>query len=248
MTFLDLFSQQAAMYAEFRPEYPAELFAWLASLAPGRRIAWDCATGSGQAALGLSLEFERVVASDASARQLAHARSAPNVDYFQGAAEAIPLADGSLDLATAAQAAHWFNLERFYAEACRVLRPGGVLALWCYPLMRITPEIDRVVYTLYEQVCGPYWDERRKLVENCYTDLPFPFVALDPPGFEMHARWRLRDLVGYLASWSAAQAFERAHGYSPLREVEAELPAAWGDAQQVRPVRWPVCLRVAVVG
>jgi SAM-dependent methyltransferase len=245
MSFLDLFSQQAALYAEFRPEYPPELFAWLASTATGRRAAWDCATGSGQAALGLARQFEGVVASDASVKQLAHARQAANVRYFVGAAEAVPLASASLDLVTAAQAAHWFDLGRFYAEARRVLRPGGTLALWCYPLMRIEPQVDQVIDYLYEDVCGPYWNEQRRLVERCYADLPFPFQALTTPPFAMTVQWRLRDLAGYLLSWSAVQAFQRAKGYSPLREVEDALSSAWGDPQTRRAARWPVCLRVA---
>lgn len=247
MSFLDLFSQQAALYAEFRPEYPPELFAWLAALAGERRAAWDCATGSGQAAVGLAQWFERVYASDGSASQLAHTRPAANVCYFAGAAEAVPLPARSVNLVTSAQAAHWFDLGRFYSEARRLLRPGGVLAIWTYPLLEIDPAVDRVVYRLYEDICGPYWNPQRRLVERCYADLPFPFSTLEAPGFEICIDWRLRDLVGFLLSWSAVQAFQRARGYSPLREVEADLAAAWGDPEAERRARWPICVRATIM-
>jgi len=62
MTFKDHFSKQAADYAKFRPGYPQELFDYLGSIAPTRQLAWDCATGSGQAAVGLATVFDRAAA------------------------------------------------------------------------------------------------------------------------------------------------------------------------------------------
>ena len=77
--FADHFSRGAAAYAEFRPRYPRALFVWLAASAPGRSLAWDCATGTGQAAIGLADDFARVVATDASAAQVASAVRHPRV-------------------------------------------------------------------------------------------------------------------------------------------------------------------------
>jgi len=57
VTFRDQFSKQAALYSQCRPGYPAELFDYLASIAPGHSVAWDCATGSGQAAVPLARFF-----------------------------------------------------------------------------------------------------------------------------------------------------------------------------------------------
>src|SRR5260370_8111401 len=79
--FRDQFAQAAPAYATFRPRYPAALFGALAAHAPARHLAWDCATGSGQAAIGLAEHFEQVVATDASEAQLAAALPHPRVRY-----------------------------------------------------------------------------------------------------------------------------------------------------------------------
>ena len=66
MTSLDRFSTQAAAYARYRISYPAALYAWLLPQVPGRRRAWDCATGNGQVAAVLARHFEHVAATDLS--------------------------------------------------------------------------------------------------------------------------------------------------------------------------------------
>jgi SAM-dependent methyltransferase len=248
MPILDLFSNQADLYAEFRPDYPPELFDFVASLAPGRSLAADVAAGSGQAAVGLAGRFERVLAFDASASQLAHARSHPRVAYCRSAAERLPLPDGSLDLLAVAQAAHWLDIPAFYGEVCRLLRPGGVIALWTYYLARITPAVDAVVDRYYREITGPYWHRRRRWIDDAYRRLPFPFAELPAPPMEMRARWTLRHLAGFLSSWSAAQAFQQAHGHHPLEEVDAELHAAWGDPDTEREAVWPLSFRIGKVG
>src|SRR5262249_32870016 len=130
--FPDHFSKVAADYSIFRPRYPEELFEYLASLAPRRTLAWDCAAGSGQATLGLATRFDAVIATDASAAQLAAAPRHPRIDSRVARAERSDLRSGSVDLAVVAQALHWLMLEPFYDEAHRVLTAGGVLAVWCY--------------------------------------------------------------------------------------------------------------------
>src|SRR4051812_19118878 len=126
----DHFSRQAAGYSVYRPSYPDALFDFVAGLAPARRRAWDCATGNGQAAVGLARLFESVVATDASAAQIAHAHRHPRVAYRVAPAESSGLEAGTIDLVTVAQAAHWLDLDAFYEEVRRVLVPGGAIALW----------------------------------------------------------------------------------------------------------------------
>jgi ubiquinone/menaquinone biosynthesis C-methylase UbiE len=217
----DHFSPLAQAYARFRPRYPSELFEYLATLVTRRDRAWDCATGSGQAAVALAEFFGQVVASDASARQIASAQKHPRVTYFVATGEQAPLADRSVDLVAIAQALHWLDRPRFYREARRVVRPGGIVAAWGYGLVAISPEIDRVIWRLYRDVLGSYW-----------------------PEFAVAARWNLSDLVGYLGTWSSVREYIEQHGSSPLATVDAELRAAWGPAEMTRPVRWPVFLRV----
>jgi SAM-dependent methyltransferase len=240
--FKDLFSTQSGDYARYRPSYPADLFTWLAASAPGRACAVDVATGSGQAALGLAPHFDRVIAVDASAAQLAHAPARANVTYRVAPAEATGVDDHSVDLLAAAQAFHWFRQDQFFAEVDRVLRPGGLLAVWCYGFARITPAVDALVHHLYGDILGPYWEPERRLVEEGYASVAFPFTPLDPPPFETALDWSLPDLLGYLRTWSALRAYARAHNVDPLLALEPEFARAWGNAGP-RTARWSLSVR-----
>ncbi len=242
--FKDHFSAKSDAYAKYRPSYPAELFAWLATLAPERARAWDCATGNGQAALGLAQHFAHVIATDASDRQLAHATPHERIEYRVAAAESSGLDAGSVDLVTVAQAAHWFDLDRFYAEARRVLRPDGAIVVWAYSVCAIEPAVDRVVGRFYRDVVGPYWPPERGAVDDHYRSFPFPFPEVDRvPEFAMENEWSLDDFLGYLGTWSATQGFVRAKGFDPLPALRAELAEPWGESSTTRRVRWPLHIR-----
>ena len=115
--FKDHFSSHADQYARSRPTYPAELFDYLMSLTSLRGLAWDCATGSGQAAVALAGHFAQVVATDASAAQIANAAAHPNVAYLVATAENSGLSNESVDVITVAQALHWFDFSAFFNEA-----------------------------------------------------------------------------------------------------------------------------------
>ncbi len=244
--FQDHFSGVSAEYRRFRPGYPEELFAWLANLAPSRECAWDCATGSGQAARLLTGHFHLVAATDASTNQLRQAETMPGLHYLTALAEATPFRSASIDLVTVAQALHWFDLERFYNEARRVLRPGGIIAAWTYNLLRIEPAINRAIKHLYVDILDSYWPQERRLVEANYRTIPFPFQEVAAPLFTMTVDWRLGDLLGYLSTWSAVQRYRQATGRDPLDQVRAELLDAWGEPDLVRHISWPLVLRVGV--
>jgi SAM-dependent methyltransferase len=246
--FGDHFSARSAGYATFRPTYPPELFDWLAGHCPARETAWDCATGSGQAAIGLARRFDRVVATDASASQIANAPTAPNIEYQVAPAEASGLPDHSADLITVAQALHWLDRPRFFAEVERVGRPGALLACWMYGLMRITPAVDAVVARLYWEIVGSFWPTERALVESAYRTIEIPFPELDPPAFTMTFDWTLTHIVGYLRTWSAVTRYAAARAEDPVGLVADDLAQAWGESDTVRPVAFPLAVRVAIVG
>ena len=245
MTFKDHFSKQAADYAKFRPRYPQKLFEYVGRVAPNRGLAWDCGTGNGQAAVGLATVFDRVIATDASEKQIANARSHERVEYRVTRAEKSDLESASIDLIMVAQALHWFDLDRFYDEVRQVVKPDDVLAASAYNLLRVQPAIDEVVNRYYYEVVGPFWPPERELVEN-FADLPFPFHEIDPPKFEMTAQWNLDHLIGYLRTWSSTQRFMAANGADPLEQIIDELRRAWGNPQEVRTVLWPLILRLGV--
>lgn len=245
-SFADHFSERATGYAQYRPGYPAELFAYLAGISPARDTIWDCATGSGQASRQFSHYFDTVIASDASAAQVSKAAQTPRMSFLCCLAEQTPFRDQSFDLISVAQALHWFDLERFYAEVRRLLKPRGVLAVWSYGLMHISPAIDAIVKHLYTDIVGPYWPFERRLVENGYRDLAFSFNELTPPLFAMHADWSVDHLLGYLSTWSAVKRYMEDQHDNPVQQIQHELITAWG-AQATRTIRWPLALRVGTL-
>lgn len=246
MPFEDQFSGQADSYARARPTYPDALLDAVAGFAPGRHLAWDCAAGSGQASVGLARRFEQVLATDAAVAPLARFPRGSECLRAAALSERSPLRDGSTDLVTVAQALHWFDLEPFFAEVERVLRPGGALAVWCYTLIEVDAEIDPVVRWFYDEVVGPFWLPGRELVDRGYAGVALPFGEAPAPRFTIDRRLRLVDLVGYVETWSAVQRYRRQVGRDPLPLLDDALAPAWGDASVPRTVRWPIALRVAV--
>jgi SAM-dependent methyltransferase len=244
--FNDHFSRQARDYARFRPDYPPALTDWLAAHAPTRTLALDLATGNGQAAADLARHFELVLASDASASQLAHARPHPRVRYLRHAAERLPYRAACADLVAVAQAAHWFDFDRFWAEVRRVLRPGGVCALWTYEKFRVDPAVDAIVDAFYDGVIGPYWPPERRHVEAAYRTLPFPLDELPAPALALENDWPLDAVIRYLGTWSAVQRYRDARGDEPLPALRENLRRIWPDGEPRR-LRWPIHLRIGRV-
>lgn len=245
--FKDHFSQLAAQYAASRPVYPVKLVQYLATLCTSHDLAWDAGCGSGQLSTLLATEFNRVIATDASAQQIAMATPHSKVDYRCARAETCGLAGHSVDMCTCAQAAHWFDLPTYYMEVRRVSNPGGVLALVSYGIMTVDSPIDAVVLPFYRDVLGPYWPSERKLVEEGYRMLEFPFEEVDTPCFEMLADWNLAEYIGYIETWSAVWAMAKSVGRASLEELHRALALAWGDPLTLRRVRWPLALRVGLV-
>lgn len=242
------FGGYADAYRACRPDYPEDLYDLVAAAAPRRERVWDCGSGSGQAAGGLARRFRLVVASDISVAQLAAAAPADAVVRVAGAAEAVPLVDGSVAAVTVAQALHWFSFEPFFAEVARVCVPGGLFAAWTYGLLRIGPGIDPLLDRLYHDILGGYWLPRRHHVDEAYAGIPVPFPALDTHVLDMVKRWRFPDLLGYLGTWSAGRAYRDANdGRDPVEELRVELEAAWtahaGAPGASAAVVWPVTLR-----
>src|ERR1700752_5169058 len=241
--FKDHFSSQSGDYQRYRPDYPPELYEWLARAAPGRGLAVDLATGNGPAARGLAVHFGAGVATDASAAQIREARPHPKVAYRCEPAEATSVGDGTADLVTAAQAAHWFDWSSFCAEMRRILKPGGLLAIWCYELFTVDPAIERLIADFSRDVVGPYWPPERRHVEEHYRYLPLPFPAIETPEVVMRAEWDWPTAMGYLGPWSAVQRSRSRTGRDPLPLVERLLAEAWGPGS--RSVHWPLVLRPA---
>lgn len=244
MAFKDYFSGHAHAYAAFRPTYPAELFEWLAARSPGRALAWDAGTGSGQAAVALAKHFDRVVGTDASERQLSQASPARGVEYRVEPAEATTLAAGRVDLVTVAQAAHWFDLPRFTLEVRRVARPGAVLALWSYDLLSSgLADVDAELLRFYRNEVGPWWPPDRKAVEDGYRGLVVALPELPVPPFFMRAEWTLDELVGYVGTWSSVAGYRAEKRRDPVAPLRERLVPLWGNPALRRAIAWPLAVR-----
>ena len=240
----DNFSAHASVYAQFRPVYPAELYEFLYSLLPEKRIAWDCGCGNGQVAGVLADSFEKVEATDISQKQLDHAVQKPNIHYHLTKAEDSGLAGSSVDLITVAQAIHWFDFDAFYREVYRVGRPGSVIAVWCYSLLTINKEVDEVILRLYSDTLGSeYWDAEREYINEHYQTIPFPFEEITAPEFSIKINWTRDHLTGYLNSWSAVQHYIRKNDINPVQEIVPALKKAWGKADALEAV-FPLFSRV----
>jgi SAM-dependent methyltransferase len=246
--FKDHFSSGSASYASYRPTYPMQLVDELARISPGRGLALDCGCGTGQLSVLLAERFGRVVATDASAEQIENARPHERVTYRTALAEASGLPDTSADLITVAQAAHWLDLNRFYAEVRRVARPNAAIALITYGMLHVEGAVDPIVQHFYDDIVGPYWPAERRHVEDGYRNLPFPFRETRLPDLAMETSWRLDELVGYISTWSAVKEATKALGRSPMPQLVEALGEVWGNPEVARRVTWPLAVRAGNIG
>jgi len=185
-----------------------------------------------------------VIASDPSQAQLDAAERHPKVDYRCAKAEQSGITDASVDLAVAAQAAHWFDWPRYVAEVARVTRPGALVALVSYGIMDVPGKVGAILGRYYVEAAGPYWPAGREHVENGYRDLAWPWPAVEAPKIDMTAEWTRDELVGYVSSWSATAKMVDALGPAKFEQLRDQLAQVWPDDEK-RTVRWPLAIRLA---
>lgn len=237
--FHDHFSAVAAQYAQARPEYPPALFDWIASVVPARDFCWEAGCGSGQASRDLARVFGRVFATDPSAAQVANAHGPANVAFAVEPGEACSLGDAGADAICVAQALHWFDLPKFFAECDRVLRPGGMLFAWGYRDIEVDADIAGANAALRARIHDD-WAPERWFIDESYASFEFPFEAIETPRFELRAEWTLPRLLGYFSSYSATKLHRERTGEDAVALHADALAAAWGDPQRPRTMRWPL--------
>jgi len=242
------FTTQAKLYAEYRPDYPAALFEFIAGSVEEHDLVWDCATGSGQAALGLAEHFKHVLATDISADQIANAKPHPRIEYRVVSAEQSGIPDHAVNAVTITQALHWLDFPTFYREVRRVAKPNAVFVATVYsdPVLE-DPSADRILQHYNKGVVGPYWPPERKFVDDSYASIPFPFAPLQVPALKMEREWSLTELAGYLRSWSATNRYIKQNGVDPVEAFEREMETVWRDPAEKRHLKWPFTIRAGHV-
>ncbi|MBL7663301.1 class I SAM-dependent methyltransferase [bacterium] len=239
------FKQPPGQYAIHRPRYHRELFQWLASISPSNRCAWDCATGAGQAAVGLAEFFDIVLATDINKEQIDHAEPHHKIQYSVSPAEQNDFKSQSIDLITVACGVHWFDRKQFFETAKRLLIPKGVIAVWTYKWpWTNSKEVDRVLAKLKDTILENYWPQESKLYFSGYADIDFPFEEIQVPPFTLECDWQVEDLIGFISTWSAVQRYLRVNGKSPIELVKADLIAAWKSSPPKLPLELPLYFRV----
>lgn len=236
----DRFSQHASQYAQFRPAYPDALYQFIFSQVKNFNSAWDAGTGNGQAAHVLAKRFKKVFATDISSAQLEHAPKVDNIIYSISAEE-IDRPDSSIDLIAVAQAIHWFDMEKFFKCVARVGTPDAVLAVWGYGLLRVNLIIDSHINHFYKNVIGTYWDTERKLIDDHYQTISFPFQEIKTPLLSFSFRWTLSQLEGYLNTWSAVRKYIDTNQINPVNELIMQLKPHWQNQLEVT---FPLFLRI----
>src|SRR5690606_20007468 len=239
----DNFSSNSDQYARFRPTYPPEFFDFLNSLLPVKEMAWDCGTGNGQVAHELAKTFDRVFATDISRSQIDNAVQADNIQYSIQPAEQTNFENNSFDLIVIAQAIHWFEFKKFYAEVRRTAREHAVICVVGYGLIKISEQIDLIIANFYENVVGKYWDAERKYIDEAYRTIPFPFSEIQTPSFVNAQEWTLEHLIGFLNTWSAVKHFINQEGYNPVEQVRAEIAELW-EREAIKTVHFPIIQRI----
>jgi hypothetical protein len=247
---IDRFSGHADLYAQYRIDYPVELYDFILSFVSTRQMAWDCATGNGQVAGVVADLFAHVEATDISETQLARAVQKPNIQYQLSQAEQTPFFNQTFDLITVAQALHWFDVGAFHEEVRRVAKPGAVIAEWGYGLVQLGQsrpgsDLDPIMLDFYRNRIGPYWDPQRKYIDNAYATLPFPFADAQRATFTAWKTWTLERFLNYLRTWSAVRQYIHENEEDPVVWLGKELAPLWGDGE--REVRFPIFLRVGWV-
>ncbi|WBL20811.1 class I SAM-dependent methyltransferase [Zunongwangia sp. HRR-M8] len=237
----DNFSDQSQNYATFRPTYPDAVFTEIMNHANAKSNAWDCATGNGQVAEELSKLFKFVEATDISENQIQQAPKLSNINYSIQPAENVNFPDNYFDLITVAQAIHWFDFNKFYAEVKRTLKSNGIIAILGYSLFRSNSKTNEIMDHFYYQVIGPYWDEERKYLDESYNTIPFPFDEIKTSKIIFREEWSFDRLIGYIKTWSAVKHFIAKNGFDPVDDIYKDLRLSFGSSNTIE---FPILFKI----
>ncbi|KAK4319005.1 hypothetical protein Pmani_010090 [Petrolisthes manimaculis] len=226
------------MYSKFRPRPPTSLTPRIVSYLKEKydgplTAATDVGCGSGQTTHILTSHFKHVTGLDISQAQINQANTLndnPHVSFKVSGAESLPFAATSLQLVTAGQACHWFDMKKFYDEVDRILVPGGVLALYGYLFPEpINTRADNKLKEILKQV---YKEELSGYIQKGSEDVYLNNYKLDKYNMIYYKHSQIRDeshytdrtvtvadLTGYIGTWSGLQNFRQDKGEEAAQKV-----------------------------
>lgn len=232
-----LFESKSDLYAAARPLYPDTLFEYIASLTDQHEAAWDCASGNGQAAIGLARHFDHVEATDVSKGQISNAFENKKIRYSLQPVEKTEFQDGQFDLVNVAQALHWFDFENLWGEVNCVLKSDGVFIAYSYAWSNVNPEIDEAVEQHLRKVIEPYWAPNNRLCWDRYRTVKFPFEIIDSPIFDLKNNWDLEQYFNYFHTWSATRRCMDERGSYFVEQAKQHVMKLWGDPTEKKVIK-----------
>ena len=241
------FDFSSDVYSKGRPTYPPELYLWLSNQVKNQQCVWDCACGTGQVSIDLAAYFEQVEATDISESQIAEAIPHRKVNYKVSPSEVCEYPDQHFDAICVGQALHWFDLEKFWPEVKRTLKPGGIFACWGYSWLSVCPEIDDIINSQIMSKLKPHWPAQNRTLWNQYDDVTFPLEMLDVPEFELTFKWNAYRLFDYMQTWSAIRALEHEDATQVLADAWDAIIKVWQEPLEKREVTIPFFVKAGRV-
>jgi len=235
--------QSSNIYSRARPTYPAELYYWLSQQVSSAGVVWDAACGTGQASIDLAAYFDKVEASDISESQIAEATPHRKVNYRVFPSEKTEYPDNYFDAVCIGHALHWFDLDLFWQEVQRVLKPGGLFVCWGYNWFTLGEPEDLVISEHVLPLLSSYWPVKSRLLWNQYKDIHFPFEPIEVPQFDLYCNWSVSQTMDFIRSWTAAQLRIQDQGDDFLVEANQMLRSVWTNPFHKKQVCLPFFVR-----
>lgn len=231
---IQLFEQasHARIYSKFRPTYPKALLdiltGYLVRSGSDQDTVVDIGCGSGQSTFYLQDSFKHCIGVDISKAQVQEAQKkceemhCKNVEFRVGNGMDLPMETASANAVTIAQAWHWMaNLEKFYSECKRILKPHGCLAVYGYGNVHLKNELcNQLVRDFYKNTLTGCWHKERCHIDNEYAEVDLPFSNVERHDIEMPKTYTVEDFIGYVSTWSG---YEKYCAINPNNTVLQDL-------------------------
>lgn len=239
--------RSSGIYSRSRPTYPAEFYYWLSQQVNSTDVVWDAGCGTGQAAIDLAAYFNRVEASDISESQISEATPHRKVQYQVFPAEKTQYPDNYFDAICVGHALHWFNLDEFWQEVKRVIKPGGLFVCWGYNWLTVGEQEDVVITEHVLPYLSSYWPEQSRLLWNQYHDIHFPFELMAVPTFDLYCNWTMSQTMDFMRTWTASQLRIQEKGDDFLVDANQVLSSVWENPTQKKQVTLPFFVKAGRV-